>query len=259
MPKKRIVRPLNLKRQKKDKRDYILSAVRVKLPKVVDHSDLMSPVKDQLRLGSCVGFAAVALKEWHENKESLFEKKGKKDKNDFSEQWVYYQCKAIDAWPDEEGTDIRSAMKVLHKKGVPVEAGWPYNDVEVGKPRKWAAMVGLWNVIAGYESINSMKELRLSLHVNGPVVAGIACAESIFDPVDGVIPMPPSDRSLIGGHAICLVGYDDDKQLIKFKNSWGRNWGKKGYGFLSYEYANMYMFDVWAATDIAVKKLAPYT
>jgi C1A family cysteine protease len=64
----------------------------------------------------------------------------------------------------------------------------------------------------------------------------------------GVIPYPgPKDVSL-GGHALVAVGYDDAKTVprvgkragtkgaLLVQNSWGRQWGEKGFGWLPYEY-----------------------
>jgi C1A family cysteine protease len=59
---------------------------------------------------------------------------------------------------------------------------------------------------------------------------------------------------LYGGHAICFVGYDSKKKLIKFKNSWGTNWGDNGYGYLPYNYINDFCWDAWAVKDINVTK-----
>ena len=41
-----------------------------------------------------------------------------------------------------------------------------------------------------------------------------------------------------GGHAICLIGYDDSKRAFKFINSWGSDWGLNGYGWISYDLIN---------------------
>ncbi|MEO1987226.1 MAG: C1 family peptidase [Martelella sp.] len=38
-----------------------------------------------------------------------------------------------------------------------------------------------------------------------------------------------------GGHAVTLVGYKESGQYFKFINSWGTNWGDRGYGRLSYD------------------------
>jgi len=37
------------------------------------------------------------------------------------------------------------------------------------------------------------------------------------------------------GHAVLLVGYNDDQQCFKAKNSWGREWGEDGYFRISYD------------------------
>ena len=52
----------------------------------------------------------------------------------------------------------------------------------------------------------------------------------------------------MGGQAICIVGYDDDKKMIKFKNSWGPQWGDSGYGYISYSYVEKFLSDGWTFT-----------
>ncbi|EQC43745.1 C1 family peptidase [Bacteriovorax sp. Seq25_V] len=42
------------------------------------------------------------------------------------------------------------------------------------------------------------------------------------------------------GHAILLTGYDDEREVFFFKNSWGESWGNEGYGEISFEYINKY-------------------
>ncbi|MGL1893223.1 MAG: hypothetical protein OCD02_16430 [Spirochaetaceae bacterium] len=37
-----------------------------------------------------------------------------------------------------------------------------------------------------------------------------------------------------GGHAVTVIGYDDEKQAWLIKNSWGRLWGIKGFAWISY-------------------------
>lgn len=91
---------LNLKRDIPDARDFKLKADvlaiddNVLLP-IIDYTDDMSPVKDQGRLGSCVGFAVAAMKEYQEKIEHEKEvgegKKYKRSKKDYdlSEAWMY--------------------------------------------------------------------------------------------------------------------------------------------------------------------------
>lgn len=39
-----------------------------------------------------------------------------------------------------------------------------------------------------------------------------------------------------GGHAMTVVGWDDTRQAFKVANSWGTDWGDKGYGWVDYAY-----------------------
>jgi C1A family cysteine protease len=40
----------------------------------------------------------------------------------------------------------------------------------------------------------------------------------------------------VGWQSVVACGYDDSKKCLLVRNSWGTNWGKKGYGWLPYEY-----------------------
>jgi C1A family cysteine protease len=214
-------RPLTYYRDPEDNRDFkfqdrlletanSIDEVLLSIPSKVDHTMSMTPVKDQLYLGSCVGFAVTAMKEWQETIENRREiSEGKPDYRkgevyDLSEAWVYWKCKEIDYWPNEEGTSIRFAMKVLNKIGVPKEKAWPYNDKDYGKPASWATMTARWNMIDSYWRIDSLSELKAAL-VERPVPIGVACFYEIFF-VDssGIVPYPANPNEIYGGHAVCL-------------------------------------------------------
>jgi len=53
----------------------------------------------------------------------------------------------------------------------------------------------------------------------------------------------------------CIVGYDDNKKWFKFKSSWSKNWGNKGYGWLSYEYMKILSIISWVNIDNDVKNI----
>ncbi len=228
-------------------------------PSKVDHSQNVSSIKNQGSLGSCVAFAAAAMKECQEKKEHYDEvKSGKKysrsEEYDYSEQWLYWNCKKIDGIPESEGTYIRTVMKVLNKIGVPAEKAWPYTDdsISIGKPKSWANLVARWAVVGSYWSVGNLTELKIAL-VDGPVIIGVPVFAEWWRPPNGIINYPSQPSQIYGGHAICVIGYDDNKQLIKFKNSWG-TWGDQGYGYLSYRYINDFLWSAWVARDIAVKR-----
>jgi len=233
------------------------------VPLGIDYTSGMSSVKNQGGLGSCVAFATAAMKEWQEKKEHKLEvKEGKKDTRkdkgyNYSEAWIYWNCKKIDAWPNAEGTSIRDAMKVLHKIGVPTEKAWPYSDdkLNIGEPKRWASLVARWAQIGEYYRVDYAEDAKIALAQDGPFVMGIPCFyDFFFVKGDGTVPDPADGEKNYGGHAVCVVGYDDNRKLLKFKNSWSKFWGQGGYGYISYDYFDKYSWGSWACKDISVTR-----
>ena len=52
----------------------------------------------------------------------------------------------------------------------------------------------------------------------------------------GIVPMPAAGESVLGGHAVLAVGYDDSQQRFIVRNSWGTGWGMQGYFTMPYAY-----------------------
>ena len=81
-----------------------------------------------------------------------------------------------------------------------------------------------------------------------PFVFGIMLYES-FDSdkttKTGIVSMPLKNEKDNGGHAVLAVGYNDESQCLIVRNSWGEEWGDKGYFYLPYEYAEKLADDFW--------------
>jgi C1A family cysteine protease len=253
-----------------DERDYrfydipdenrILNAAS-SLPSSVSWESEMTTPKYQGGLGSCVAFATCGLKEWQEAKEHKKEvEDGKEDHREqkeynFSEQWIYWNCKKIDPWPNSEGTNFRSALKVLQQIGVPTEEAWPYSDdkFSIGKPEGWASLVARWATIGSYWNVGrGLQELKRAL-VEGPVLIAIPCFAEMYGYLEkGFVPYPKDPSKVYASHAILAVGYDDDKRIISIKNSWSQFWGRKGYGDFPYSYMEDFLGCAWVVKDITV-------
>jgi len=216
------------------------------LPRSIDYSKDMTRVRDQGNEGSCVGHAAVAMKEYQERGATRWCQK------DLSERYLYEHAKEIDGMPlPHEGTTIRAAMEVLYKRGVCPESCWRYMANARLPECRDADRKAEPNRIASYVALGGVLSMRQALVSNGPFVIGVQAYSPFMDPVDGDIPLPiPSIDHYEGNHAICIVGYDDGSSRFKFKNSWGSGWGDHGYGYLGYDYMASYSFDGWLAADL---------
>ncbi|MDO8488619.1 MAG: C1 family peptidase [Candidatus Omnitrophota bacterium] len=233
----------------KDPRDIPMGLVLpvVAVPVSFDYTKAMSPVRDQGDEGTCVAFASVSgVKDFQDKKEHRKLVK-------LSPRFLYSLCKQFDGAPSEEGTYPRIAMKVLLNYGVCHESFWPYVPHQSNLPSKGADIDAKKFKIKAYARIKSLLEMKRSLLVNGPYLAGVKVFKSWFTKKvqrDGFIPVPKRDEETVGGHAICIVGYDDKLGIFKFKNSWGPDWADGGYGYLPYEYMKKYCSDAWSATDL---------
>lgn len=128
---------------------------------------------------------------------------------------------------------------------------------------------------------SSFEYIKSQLDKGNPVIIGVALPSSAnpqsFILLDndgneigtnkgrGVIDVTPDDtcngspvsagnhvlNASCPGHAIVLVGYDEDKKTFKFRNSWGINWGNEGYGTLSYDYVKDYR---WGPTTVVTNQ-----
>ena len=219
----------------------------IPIPKSLDYTVRMSPVRDQGNEGVCVAFASVTgVKEYQDKKEyqKLIE---------LSPRFVYNLCKKYDNAPNEEGTYPRMAMKILLNYGVCPERFWPYFPHQEDRPKKGAAGIAKKYKIRAYARLHTLLEMKRSLVVNGPFLAGVKVFSSWFKKSvqkDGLVPMPKRNEEFMGGHAVCIAGFDDTKKIFKFKNSWGLKWADKGYGYLPYEYLTQYCRDAWSGTDL---------
>jgi C1A family cysteine protease len=203
-----------------DSRDIPMSLVLpvISVPVSFDFTRTMSPVRDQGSEGTCVAFASVSgVKEYQDKLEY-------RRLISLSPRFLYSLCKKFDGIPYQEGTYPRIAMKILLNHGVCHESFWPYLPNKNTLSLKGANQDAKKFRIKAYARLKSLVEMKRSLLINGPFIAGVKVYKSWFTKNverGGLIPMPKRNEELMGGHAICIVGYDDKLKILKFKNSWG--------------------------------------
>jgi len=241
-----------LKKDSPDLRDHIYYSAVYKapehLPAKVDLREQCSPVVDQGQLGSCTANAiASGLREYLllKNKEVWVA---------LSRLFLYWEERYLEGTVNEDsGAEIRDGMKVLNTIGVCPESDWPYDiSTFTNPPDEQDIIDAAAYKIKEYHRIGSLPQLKAALAEGLPVVIGIEVYDSFeADSVSltGLVPVPdPTRESLLGGHAVLVVGYDDSKEYLIVRNSWGTSWGDAGYCYIPYAfYTGGYMMDLWTS------------
>jgi hypothetical protein len=77
--------------------------------------------------------------------------------------------------------------------------------------------------------------VKKSLAEGKPVIIGMNTPESFME-AEGLWRPVEDPGDYYGGHAMCVVGYDDDREGGAFEvmNSWGRKWGNGGFMWIPY-------------------------
>jgi C1A family cysteine protease len=206
------------------------------LPSIVDLRQYCPPVYNQGELGSCTANALGAAFQFEQIKQK---------KQDFipSRLFIYYNERALEGTINEDaGAMIRDGIKTMVKDGVCSESMWKYDIWKFKtKPNNDCYRVALDNQVLEYLRISphTLYEVKHCLSDGYPVAFGFTIYESFMsDEVarTGIASMPKPGEQSMGGHAVLAVGYDDNKQALIVRNSWGEKWGINGYFYLPYGY-----------------------
>jgi C1A family cysteine protease len=244
------------KRDLPDKRDhnfeinYLLSVE--KEVTSIDLREKCPPVYNQGELGSCTANALACAIQFDETKQNLLNNETP------SRLFIYYNERDMEGNVDNDtGASLRDGVKTINNIGYCNETQWPY-DIEKfkEKPSQDCYDFARKHKALTYKRVQQDEtHIKSVLNMGFPIVFGISVYES-FESENvaktGIVPLPEKSERMLGGHAIVLVGYDEEKRLFIFRNSWGEDWGDKGYGYLPFEYVcdKDLASDFWVVTKI---------
>jgi C1A family cysteine protease len=220
-----------------DYRDKLYAAIAApprKLPSKVDLCKGCSRVENQGQLGSCTANALAG------NLEFLEKKAGRRATN-LSRLFIYYNERAMEGTiSDDAGAMIRDGVKSLVKLGVCTERSWPYKiEKFTQKPSDACYKAASDHQVTSYHRIIGLQQMRECLAEGYPFVFGFSVYEA-FESEEvaktGRLNLPEHGEKQLGGHAVMAAGYDDDDQRVLVRNSWGTDWGTKGYFTMPYDY-----------------------
>lgn len=162
--------------------------------------------------------------------------------------FIYYNERVMENTVNEDaGAMIRDGIKSVAKQGVCSEKRWPYdpspfppNPHLTKKPTAPCYTEALKHTAVQYQRISrSLSQMKGCLAAGYPFVLGFTVYESFESSAvarTGKMPMPSPRESVIGGHAVLAVGYNDRQNYFRVRNSWGSQWGMKGYFTMPYAY-----------------------
>jgi C1A family cysteine protease len=252
--KARKIKRYGWKRSAPDFRDFYYAPPHslAALAPVVDLRPGCPAIYDQGDLGSCTAQAIGGLGEF------LLKKEAKASFTP-SRLFVYYNERVLEnSVNSDAGAEIRDGFKVVSQLGCPNEKLWWYNIAKFRmRPNKAVYADALKHRIVRYSRVNNadLYAMRSCLASGYPIVGGFTVYSSFESNTvarTGIVPMPTRNESVLGGHAIMVVGYDDTKQMFIVRNSWGKNWGLGGYFMMPYLYLTNVQLsdDFWTGTFI---------
>ena len=151
---------------------------------------------------------------------------------DLSETHLYFSAGGT---YEKGGVNIHDAADYLIEHGVPDEGcypdphrpyDYPYTSVEEWENR--TVKITEWGWVPDEE-----ESIKQALIDHGPLIICIYVYEDMYDYKGGVYRRTNDHK--VGGHLVCLVGYDDGAQSWLVKNSWGNRWGDNGWFHMGYD------------------------
>lgn len=228
-----------------------MTPARGNLPVAVDLSDRFPAPGDQGNQGSCVGWAvAYALKSYQEKVERRWP--GNAPSYQFSPAFIYNQIKH-----EGGGAYISEAMDFLVRNGAVSLEQFPYHESDDNRmPSSSLQSAAREYAIAAWRRIDltQTSDTRNHLASGFPVVIGMKVSKSFHSHQGGTVYSYNPAENDDGSHAMCVVGYDDNRRAVKLINSWGKSWGDGGFAWVSYDTFLQKVREAYVAQDVVVNR-----
>lgn len=157
-----------------------------------------------------------------------------------------------------QGSYVPYAMDVMEKSGLVPFNDFPYdendcsrqpgsNHLQAASQFKIRGYQRLTNDDSDYGSTSdgdyavSVAAVKQNIAQGAPVVIGMMVGGTFMQDMMGTKVWRPTNQDYqmygFGGHAMCVIGYDDDLDggAMQIMNSWGPEWGERGIGWVRYK------------------------
>ncbi|MDJ0952857.1 MAG: C1 family peptidase [Acidimicrobiia bacterium] len=190
--------------------------------------DYTTPVKNQGACGSCVAFGTVAVLE------TTYKRKANQPNSpiDLSEAHLFYCHGRSEGRNCSNGWWPEAALKKSQDIGVTFEKHYPYTGGDqdcTGLSSDWQSDLAK---AVGYTKLTSPAAMKNWIATNGSITGCFVVYQDFFQYKSGVYRHVTGASR--GGHCVEIIGYNDSLNAWICKNSWGPNWGNKGYFMIEY-------------------------
>lgn len=199
------------------------------------------PAYDQGQLGSCTANAFCAAFRIRSNIQKKY--------TGFipSRLFFYYNEREMEGTTGEDaGADVVDGETYVIGNGVCSEASWPYDikKFTVQPPPNCYTQAKQYRITKSQTLLQEgpalVQAMKQQLLANEPLLIAVALYDSFESDTTtrtGVVRMPNIlAESCLGGHEMCVIGFDDTKHQFLVLNSWGPSWGQKGRCYMPYSY-----------------------
>lgn len=146
-----------------------------------------------------------------------------------------------------QGAYTGEALEHMKQRGLLEFSKFPYNENScTQQPTKAQLQEATQHKIRGYNRLTKtgrnydvdLEAVKQNIAQGAPVIIAAKVPYSFQDMIGKKVWKAKSSEKRnvnnLGGHAMCLIGYDDTKQQFEIQNSWGTQWGDNGFIFVSY-------------------------
>jgi Papain family cysteine protease len=211
----------------------------------VDLRNQCSPIFDQKNIGSCCAASLCGALEFLVNKNH-------EARRTLSPLFLFYNARKMsDSTNQIDGTMTAHANAAVMAFGVCDEALWPYREETARTEPPNDAYAAATNFEAvQYARLGSTDEVKATVSGGLPVMFAADIGMAYFDAAARTGRMPALGAlgdSKPCAHAMLLVGYDEDDRTWLVRNSWGEQFGEKGYLRIPYDLFNRHVWneDLW--------------